>query len=220
MSIQPVEVKITQNAKVYTVNGLDTREKFIEHLYFVDNNLNTPNPSGSLVKMEQYFSSVNSSTSTFNEYAARKFVKDVDIVYFGVKDYSEIGFIDPYTASQVWYWDYVYKPWLDSSVKTLFYNTTLTKTEFDLAKGNLNKLNQYFSDTISFQLATNPIYPLGACLGGRNSPQLKRGSVYGFKNEVSGKKGLIYIRTGQSQYWDIRLWIDDNGTAVDIIKEK
>jgi hypothetical protein len=229
-SSKSVEIAVTQK-KMNSPNSVDDKILWREKITFINVNGSTKEVN-TLPRNEQYFSTVDPTvTQPIGETEARKRIDKIDLVYFYVHDYSDIGFIDPVTASAKWYWDYVNKPWLASALKTNFYITKLTKPQFDSARSNTAMLDKYFKDTLSVRLAPHRIYPNGTCIGGRNAgdmvdPVLKKGSelkkreVYGFMNVVSGKKGLIYIRPDQVEYWDVRLWVSGNPTVVDIIKQK
>jgi hypothetical protein len=233
----------TVRLKISLLNGADSaivtvtqqkrlvvRAKSFENLFFVNVNL-SDKPQVLDPRNEQFYSTLAATgAQPFGDTAARKKIDQIDLVYFGVRDYGDIGFIDPVTASQQWYWDYVNKPWLLSAIQTKFYITNLTKAQFDSSKNDVALLDKYFSDTMSVRLALHRIYPNGACIGGRNASQmydpiLKRGSrfrmgdVFGFVNVQSGKKGLIYIRLNQNTGWEHEAWINNNGTYVDIVKQ-
>jgi hypothetical protein len=156
-------------------------------------------------------------------------IKNIDLVYIYNSDEWQPGFIDPITASQHNYWDDYYSPWLDSSVQTNFYITTLSPDNFTQAKSNPALIASYFGDSTKMRLAPNGVFPLGTCIGGRqvagnNDPvfgidtHLQLDEVFGFKNVKSGKRGLIHISAQQEKDWPVPVM--DHNTTVDIIKEK
>lgn len=147
--------------------------------------------------------------------------KNVDILYIHDYLYDEPGFMDPYTAAQEWYWnsDIYYHPELDSSVKTIFYVTNLNKLQFDSVKSNSTFFDKYFTGEY-IHLAPHDIFPPGSCIGGRGGySDLKRGRIFAFKNEFSGKRGFLYIRDDQENGWP-DFAVNSFSTKVDITKEK
>lgn len=172
-----------------------------------------------------YFSTID--TANFKVPVAEAFAtanaSKIDLMYYYyTAGAGEPGFIDPYTASQHWYWDDYYTPWLSATtVRTKFYLTELVKSDFDAAKKDLKKLDEFFKDSRYVRIAPHSIFPEGTCLGGRQvglttNITLKKGGVYGFiSNE---KKGLIYIHTTQPNGWPAA--IESTRTYVDILKEQ
>lgn len=166
-----------------------------------------------------YFSTDGSMSAPVDSNTAKPISNKIDITFFFNYDYTEPGFLDPKTRSQHWYWDEYYHSWLSNSVETRFYTTSLTKTDFDAAAADQSKIAGHFSNAT---LAPHAIFPTGSCIGGRQSSNptsvtLSMGQVYLFKNSVSGKRGMLYIRTDQSQFWPMP--ISDTNTKVDIIRE-
>ena len=179
----------------------------------------------------QYFSTFDTSfKSPLWQYSMTPAqLKNVDLMYIYNSDWQQPGFIDPLTASVHQYWDDYYSPWMDSSVQTNFYITTLTVENFDSVKSNPSLLRTYFADSTKIRLAPNAVFPLGTCIGGRQSAggidpvfgmdtQFKLDEVFGFKNVTSGKLGLIHISPNQESSWPVPL--TDHNTVVDIVKEK
>lgn len=169
-----------------------------------------------------YFSTDGSMTVPVDSATAKTITSKIDITFIYNYDYFLPGFMDPITRSQVWYWNDYYEPWFSNGVQTRYYKTSLTKTEFDAAKADQSKIGTYLADTNIAKLAPHSIYPTGTCIGGRisNNPTsetLNKMDVYGFKNTVSGKQGLIYISYGQYQGWPNP--ISNFDTKVEIIKE-
>jgi len=170
---------------------------------------------------QAYFSTDGSMTAAVDSNQAKLISSKIDITFIFDFDYTEPGFLDPKTRSQVWGWNQYYKPWLSNAVETRFYSTGLTKAQFDAAASDQSNIATYFSGS-SFVLAPHAVFPTGSCIGGRqtSSPTsvlLYMGTVYGFKNISSGKRGLIYIRVGQETGWPTPIY--DNNTYVDIIRE-
>ncbi len=168
-----------------------------------------------------YFSTNGTMTAPVDSNQAMTISNRIDITFIFDYSYTEPGFFDPKARSQVWYWNDYYKPWLSNAVETRFYSTTLTKTQFDEAKADETKIATDFSAS-SVVLAPHAIFPTGSCIGGRvssgpTSLTLSQGQVYAFKNTVSGKRGLLYIRTDQYANWPIP--ISNTNTKVDIIRE-
>jgi hypothetical protein len=150
-------------------------------------------------------------------------------MYIYNTDQWQPGFIDPVTASQHWYWDDYYSPWLDSSVQTNLYITTLGPANFDSVKAKPSLLSVYFKDSTKVRLAPNAVFPAGTCIGGRqeaanNDPvfgidtHLAKDEIFGFKNVKSGKLGLIHISPNQESGWPVPIM--DHNTVVDIVREK
>ncbi len=179
----------------------------------------------------QFFSSFDTSFKTplpqYSMSAAQ--IKNVDLMFIYNTDQFQPGFIDPVTASKHWYWDDYYSPWLDSSVQTNFYITTLDVESFNAAGKNPSLLSSYFKDSTKVRLAPNPVFPAGTCIGGRldaasNDPvfgidtHLAKDEIFGFKNVKSGKVGLIHISPNQENGWPAPIM--DHNTKVDIVKEK
>jgi hypothetical protein len=168
-----------------------------------------------------FFSTNGSATVPMDSINAKLAPSAIDITYIYNTDYSQPGFMDPATRTKHWYWDDYYRPWLDGTKSTVFYQTTLTGDQFNNAKADNTKIGQFFSDTNVVKIAPHCIFPKGTCLGGRGcgsgaSVGLGEGFVYGFKNS-SGKRGFLLVRTDQSQFWPH--YIIDNNTKVDIIRE-
>jgi hypothetical protein len=168
-----------------------------------------------------YFSTNGTMTAPVDSNAAKvtATTAKIDITYFYNTDYSEPGFLDPVTRSQHWYWDNYYKSWLSSAVQTSYYSTDITKAEYDAAVSDQSKIATYFARTATV-LAPHAIFPTGTCIGGRqtSSPTsvlLSAGAIFAFKNNASGKRGLIYINMSQGMAWP---W-GNNVTKVDIIRE-
>jgi hypothetical protein len=175
-----------------------------------------------------YFSTIDTSIKApiYEEEAKLKADK-IDIVYFFELNYAKPGFMGTQTASKLWYWDYVYKPWLSVGIPTKYYLTKLSKSHFDSAKSDVSKFTEYFSDSSKVKAAPHRIYPYGTCIGGReicldyndcsaSDISLYKERVYGFTS--NGKKGMIYIRKEQPIAWPIPQ--GPNVTYVDIIKER
>jgi hypothetical protein len=167
-----------------------------------------------------YFSTDGSMTVPVDSNKAKSIASKIDITFIYNYDYDQPGFFDPKARSQNWYWDGYYNPWLSTAVETMYYSTKLTKVQFDEAKVAEGKIATYFSDA-SVALVPHHIFPKGSCIGGRQATNLtiplKEGSVFGFKNKASGKRGLLYIRTDQVDFWP--MYIISSNTKVDIIRE-
>jgi hypothetical protein len=152
-------------------------------------------------------------------------IKNIDIVYYHDYDRDMPGFIDPILSSTNPIpnaGDIYANPALDSSVKTLYYalpyTDQLKKSDFDSVKAHPNLFTSYFKK-LEPTAASGPIFPAGTVVGAWYNLQLTKGLVIGFKNEKSGKRGLIYIRPDQDHGWPD---FAETGfrTHVDIIKEK
>ena len=168
-----------------------------------------------------YFSTDGSMTAAVDSTTAKTITGKIDITFLFDYSYTQPGFFDPVTRSKVWVWNDYYKKWLSTGVATQYYSTTLTKADFDAAKSDESKIASYFSAG-TFILAPHSIFPTGSCIGGRQSSGpssllLAQGNVFGFKNTVSGKRGLLYIRTDQYSGWPAP--ITSPNTKVDIIRE-
>jgi hypothetical protein len=154
-------------------------------------------------------------------------IKNVDLMFIYNTDDWEPGFIDPTTAAQHWYWDDYYSPWLDSSIKTNFYITTLSVDDFTAAKASPSLLNTYFSDSTIVRPGPSDIFPVGSTIGGRQSAtdpvwgvnsEFKKDRVFGFKNVKSGKVGLIHVSASQESGWPAPVM--SHNTHVDLLKQK
>ncbi len=170
----------------------------------------------------RYFSSDGSMNNPVNETSALGIVNKIDITYIYNNDYSEPGFMDPLARTQEYYWNDYYEPWLTDAVETIYYKTNLGKEDFDLAKTDESKINEFFSDNTIMEIAPHAIFPTGSCIGGRQSHNpdselLGKYLIFGFKNKVSEKKGLIFIHSNQDTGWPLAL-ISHN-TRVQIIRE-
>jgi len=172
-----------------------------------------------------YFSTDGSMTAPVDESTAMNISSKIDFTYIVNWDYSEVGFLEPKTRSQHWYWDDYYKSWLANSVETRIYKTTLTQVDFDAAKEDQSKIGEYFSDS-STVLVPHHIFGEGTCIGGRQAHNsttgeysilLSKGHVFGFKNTASGKRGLIYFGWDQVSFWPEPF--TSTVTKVDIIRE-
>lgn len=168
-----------------------------------------------------YFSTDGSMQVPVDSNQAKTMAGKIDLTFIYNFDYKEPGFLDPVARSKDWYWDEYYQPWLSSAIENRFYSTTLSKSDFDAAQKDQSKIGAYFSLSTTV-LAPHAIFPTGSCVGGRqsfspNSVLLEKGLVLGFKNTVSGKRGLIYIRTDQPSGWPYP--ISTFNTKVDIIRE-
>lgn len=169
---------------------------------------------------DSYFSTDGSMTAPVDETEAQPIVNKIDLTFIYNHDYYEPGFFDPIARSQDWgSWADYRKAWLSAGVETRYYSTTLTKAQFDTARADQSKIAAYFSDTTSVVLAPHGIFPDGSCIGGRqnNSVLLAMGKVFGFKNTLSGKRGLLYIRTDQGPLWPSPVY--NFNTKVDLIRE-
>lgn len=166
-----------------------------------------------------WFSTNGTMSAPTDSTTAKTITSKIDITFIFDYNYIQPGFFDPKARAQVWYWNDFYLSWLSNSVETRYYSTNLTKTQFDAASADQSKIATYFSDA-SVVLAPHDIFPTGSCIGGRqstNSMLLYTGQVWGFKNTVSGKRGLLYIRTDQYSGWPTP--ITNTNTKVDIIRE-
>jgi hypothetical protein len=121
-------------------------------------------------------------------------------------------------SSGSYYWSSTfYTPWSSVSKKVLWYETifnSYTATEFNAAKSDQSKIGNYFSDTTKVFLADgHPIWPDGACIGGRNAvASLAQYKVFGFKRVADGKRGLMKINS-------LPTFGLNTNTTVDIIIE-
>jgi hypothetical protein len=168
-----------------------------------------------------YFSTNGSMTTPVDSVQAMSISSSIDITFIFNYDYTQPGFFDPVARSQTWYWMGYYNTTLSNAVETRYYTTTLTKTQFDAAAGDESNIATYFASP-SMVLAPHAIFPTGSCIGGSttsnpNSVILSMGVVYGFKNTVSGKRGLLYVRTDQESFWPTPMFNFD--TKVDLIRE-
>jgi hypothetical protein len=180
---------------------------------------------------DQYFSTFDTSfhgpTSQYDLSATQ--IKNVDILYIHDYNYDKPGFMNPYIASQEWYWndDVYYYPWLDSSVNSSWYLTKLNSDEFDSAKKYDGVFEKYFNDTAVIKITSSSIFPDGGIIGGRTNVyatwgvngDLVRTKIFAFKNVASGKRGFLRIRGDQEEGWP-DFPITGFRTKVDIIKEK
>jgi hypothetical protein len=177
----------------------------------------------------RFFSTIDTSLKgTLTEEQAKQNIEKIDMVYIFVNEQQYgPGFMDPYTASQQWYWDYDYLPWLDKAVKTTIFITRLTKEHYDSSMNNPALLDKYFADSSLMHVARHSIYPNGTCIGGRLSvydwefntnSNLYRGQVIGFMHNSTLKKGLIYIRGPQSDGWPFPYY--NFHTVVDIMRQQ
>ncbi len=169
-----------------------------------------------------YFSTNGSMTTPVNSDQAQQISDEIDITYIYNYDYDGPGFFDPIARSQEWYWDDYYNPWLDNAVKTLYYSTNLTKTDFDEAVDDPANIEVFFNSG-SFLLSPHGIFPEGTCIGGRqtldpDSIELEESQVFGFQNMATGKKGLIYIRDDQQNGWPLSI-IGATSTKIDLVIE-
>ena len=169
-----------------------------------------------------YFSTDGSMVKPVNETQAKTMASKIDFRYIFYFSDAEPGFIDPKTCAQHNYWDEYYSTWSGASVQTIFYGTNITKAQFDEAALDQSKIGTYLSDVANATPAPHAIFPAGSCIGGRvssgpSSLTIRKGKVFGFKNVVSGKRGLLYISTQQAQDWPMPIL--DNATSVDIIRE-
>lgn len=189
----------------------------------------TPAPSSSaalafsnitFTSTNAYFSTTNGMTQPVTAAEAQPMAADIDITFIYTGDYSAVGFLAPLTRSQVWYWNQYNQPWLSVADSTELFATTLTASQFTDAKSNAALIGTYFSNTASVYPAPHSIFPTGTCVGGRQSYNpasfdLNEGTVVGFMNHVTGKRGLIKIAENQEQLWEILTSL----TKVDIIRE-
>ncbi|HOY29165.1 MAG TPA: hypothetical protein PLR96_09335 [Flavobacteriales bacterium] len=167
-----------------------------------------------------YFSTTSGMTQPVNASTAQGLAEEIDITLIYDGDYGEVGFFAPLTRSREWYWDQFQQPWLSAADSTTIYVTTLTPAQFTAAQSNSTLIGTYFADASVVYLAPHGIFPTGTCVGGRvssspQSAQVAEGTVVGFKNNVTGKRGLIHVRSDQDQLWEILT----SQTKVDIIRE-
>jgi hypothetical protein len=167
----------------------------------------------------QWFSTAGTSSSTKDSAAAKLAASTLDLGYTYDFGYDEPGFLDLVTRSNgSYYWSSTfYTPWTSVSKKVLWYETSFSNfagTEFTAAKSNQTKIGQYFSDTSKVFLADgHPIWPDGACIGGRNAvATLAQYKVFAFKRVADGKRGLMKINS-------LPTWGLNTDTKVDIIIE-
>lgn len=145
-------------------------------------------------KNNAYFSTDGSMTIPVDSNTAKAFSSKIDITYTYDSDYWAAGFLEPVTRSKMWYWDNFYASWLSNATETKFYSTKLNKTQFDQAALDQKKIGTFFSDT-SVKVTPHFIFPEASCLGGRSAvAEISNGTVWGFKNVVSGKRGFIHIK--------------------------
>ena len=189
----------------------------------------SPTPSGTaalqfsnltFTSTNAYFSTTNGMTQPVAATAAQPMAADIDITFIYSGDYSAVGFLAPFTRSEVWYWNQYNQPWLSVADSTELFATTLTASQFTDAKSNSSLIGTYFGNTSSVYTAPHSIFPTGTCVGGRQSSNpasfdLNEGTVVGFKNHVTGKRGLIKIADSQEPYWEEITSV----TKVDIIRE-
>lgn len=173
-------------------------------------------------KFNRYFSTNGSMKHPVDKTNALNIVDKIDITYIYDYDYFLSGFMDPIARTSEYYWNDYYEPWLSGAVETIYYKTNLTIKDFDLAKTDELKINDFFSDTINMAIAPHGIFPTGSCIGGRktynpDSELLGRGKVFAFKNKASGKRGLILIHLLQDNGWPLALV--SHNTRVQIIRE-
>jgi hypothetical protein len=169
-----------------------------------------------------YFSTTSGMQQPVDLSTAQGMAGQIDISYIYSGDYGQPGFLAPYTRSKEWYWNNFHQPWLSVADSTQLYATSLTPAQFNSARTNAALMATYFADTSLMHLAPHAIFPTGTCIGGRQSFNptsvlLQRERVFGFRNHVTGKRGLLFIRNDQAQYWPEN--IISNATKVDIIRE-
>jgi len=175
----------------------------------------------------QYFSTIDTSFKTpksLRDLTASQ-IKNIDIVYIHDYNKDKPGFIDPIESSKnpiPTEGDIYANPALDSSINTLYYSMPWTdqmkKSDFDSVKAHPYLFKRYFDGL--YLVGGGAIFPAGTIImGWWTQPELTYGLVIGFKNEKSGKRGLIYIRNDQDHGWPN---FPETGfrTHVDIIKEK
>ena len=146
-------------------------------------------------------------------------IKNIDLVYsyYDVAA-GEYFFVDPIAASQSSDMDGFgdTAPWLSNSTQTYFYATNLSADQFAAAKTNTTLIGTYFKDSTAVGLEASYYYGTGLSAG--LNPVFAPDQVIGFKNVLSGKRGLIHIAANQEQGWPEP--INDHNTTVDIVKEK
>jgi hypothetical protein len=168
----------------------------------------------------QYFS----TTDSFFDGPKNRWALDssrlahVDILYMFDNNYTAPGFMDPHNAGQEWYWNdqYYYYPWLVNNNQTEFYNTNISKGDFDNVRKDSTLFEVFFTNGTT-EIAPHAIFPAGTIIGGRQG-SLKKGRVYGFKTLKDNKMGFIYIRTDQDYGWPEP--ITNFNTKVDIVKQR
>lgn len=173
-------------------------------------------------KFNRYFSTDGSMKNPVDKTNALDIVNKIDITYIYNYDYFEPGFMDPIARTKEYYWNDFYEPWLIGAIETIYYKSSLTKDDFDLAKTDQSKINEFFNDDSIMEIAPHAIFPTGSCIGGRKSynPEselLRKYKVFGFKNKTTEKKGLIFIHYLQDTGWPLAL-ISHN-TRVQIVRE-
>ena len=173
------------------------------------------------------------STSGYTENPTNKlytqsnteFIEKIDMTYAYTNGVP--GFLEPITRSiEVYGWENIHEPWLEDGIETIYYTAThLNKEDFDIAQIDELKINEYFSNPEMKVAGRGVTFPVGTDIGGTNNSYppfnpsaINKSKIFGFKNIVSEKKGLIYIHDKQNAYWPSTL-ISTN-TRVLIIREK
>jgi hypothetical protein len=167
----------------------------------------------------EFFSSSGTSMTPMDSNSAKTVAATIDITYTYDFGYSAPGFLDAVTrSSSAYYWSSTfYTPWTSVSKKLVWYFTTFNDFNgsiFAAAKNDQKVIGQYFSDTTKVKMAVNhPIWPNGACVGGRNAVNpFYQYALFGFKRVADGKRGLIRILSMPNTGLD-------TNTACDIIIE-
>lgn len=146
-------------------------------------------------------------------------LEKIDLTFIYENSWSDPGFMDPIARSKSYYgWEHYYEPWLDGSIETVFYSKEFSANQFELAKQDQSKIDEYFNLT-EMKPTESYISPDGCYIGSRRSKTtLKKDKAYGFENKVSGKRGLIYISKNQGYSWPNA--IETTDTNVEIIREQ
>jgi len=179
----------------------------------------TPTPAKSYLNLtfsptNAYFATDGSMTSPVDSNQAKLVSNKIDITYIDDNVENKPIFYDPKKRSQLSSASWYYLSWTSNAVETRYYKTALTKADFEAATTDQSKIATYFSYTTTVLAGSdNP----GICIGTPGEISLSEGQVWGFINTASGKRGLIYMRTDQSQGWPIPFY--NFNTKVDIIRE-
>jgi hypothetical protein len=172
-------------------------------------------------KTYQWFSTEGSSSATMDSATAKMSANTstLDIAYTYDMGYDEPGFLDLVTrSSNAYYWSPTfYTPWSSVSHQVIWYETSFSgypPAEWTAASADQSKIGIYFADPAKVFIADgHPIWPDGACIGGRNAVAVMSAyKVFGFKRTSDGKRGFIKINS-------LPTFGINTNTAVDIIVE-
>jgi hypothetical protein len=169
-----------------------------------------------------YFSTDGSFVEPLMALDLQTLVEDVDLTYIYSSEDDRPGFMDPITRSEEWSNSDFEEPLLSAGVRTLFYNTLLTRQNFEAAMADQTKIGSFLNGN-GITVPLHNIFPYGTVIGGPisiapASVDLYKGQVIGFWNYETNKKGLIFIRPDQAVGWPEPIL--NRSTLVDIVREK